>query len=393
MKFQTKAIHTSMPRKDAYGALAMPVYHCCAYQFPDHQAMIDSFTQVSDDPDYSRVTNPTVIHLERVIRSLTGAHEVVAFNSGMAAISAAVMAVASAGKRIVTSKHLFGNTYLLLTRTLKRFGVETVLVDLTNPSEVQEALTDNTCCIYLETITNPQMEVADLRVLSQLAHSVGAALIADTTMIPFTYVDSRGLGIDIEVLSSTKYLSGGATSLGGIVIDYGTVPGFADALRKDLLMNLGGYMTPHAAYMQTLGLETLDARYSVQEANALNIALELSQRGDVEVNYPGLPDNPYHELCRDQYGGRYSAMLTISLPTEEACFRFIDALQLVRRATNLFDNKTLAIHPHSTIFGTIDRDTRAQMDVSERLIRLSVGLEDVDDLLADLNHAIDTAIS
>ncbi|MBD5419338.1 MAG: PLP-dependent transferase [Bacteroides sp.] len=392
MKFQTKAIHTPYPRKDAYGALAMPVYHCCAYEFPDHQAMIDSFTQQSDDPDYSRVTNPTVINLEGIIRNLADAKEVVAFSSGMAAISAAVMAVAAAGKRIVTSKHLFGNTFLLLTRTLKRFGVETVLVDLTNPEEVKAALTPDTCCIYLETITNPQMEVADVRVLSELAHSVGAALIADTTMIPFLYVDSRSLGIDVEILSSTKYLSGGATSLGGIVIDYGSIEGFSDALRKDLLMNLGAYMTPHAAYMQTLGLETLDARYSVQEANALNIALELSERDDIEVCYPGLPDNPYHTLCRDQYGGRFGCMLTLTLPSEEACFRFIDELQLVKRATNLFDNKTLAIHPHSTIFGTIDRETRSRMDVSERLIRLSIGLEDAEDILADLNRAIDMAV-
>ena len=392
MKFQTKAIHTPYPRKDAYGALAMPVYHCCAYEFPDHQAMIDSFTQQSDDPDYSRVTNPTVINLEGIIRNLADAKEVVAFSSGMAAISAAVMAVAAAGKRIVTSKHLFGNTFLLLTRTLKRFGVETVLVDLTNPEEVKAALTPDTCCIYLETITNPQMEVADVRVLSELAHSVGAALIADTTMIPFLYVDSRSLGIDVEILSSTKYLSGGATSLGGIVIDYGSIEGFSDALRKDLLMNLGAYMTPHAAYMQTLGLETLDARYSVQEANALNIALELSERDDIEVCYPGLPDNPFHTLCRDQYGGRFGCMMTLTLPSEEACFRFIDELQLVKRATNLFDNKTLAIHPHSTIFGTIDRETRSRMDVSERLIRLSIGLEDAEDILADLNRAIDMAV-
>ena len=392
MKFQTKAIHTPYPRKDAYGALAMPVYHCCAYEFPDHQAMIDSFTQQSDDPDYSRVTNPTVINLEGIIRNLADAKEVVAFSSGMAAISAAVMAVAAAGKRIVTSKHLFGNTFLLLTRTLNRFGVETVLVDLTNPEEVKAALTPDTCCIYLETITNPQMEVADVRVLSELAHSVGAALIADTTMIPFLYVDSRSLGIDVEILSSTKYLSGGATSLGGIVIDYGSIEGFSDALRKDLLMNLGAYMTPHAAYMQTLGLETLDARYSVQEANALNIALELSERDDIEVCYPGLPDNPYHTLCRDQYGGRFGCMMTLTLPSEEACFRFIDELQLVKRATNLFDNKTLAIHPHSTIFGTIDRETRSRMDVSERLIRLSIGLEDAEDILADLNRAIDMAV-
>lgn len=392
MHKSTKAIHPGYPRPDAYGALAMPVYHCLAYEFPDHKAMIDSFTQVSDDPDYSRVTNPTVIHFENIVKQLSGAGEVVAFNSGMAAISAALMAVASAGKRIVTSRHLFGNTYLLLTRTLARFGVETLLVDLTDPDAVREAVNDNTCCIYLETVTNPQMEVADIRALADIAHVAGAAVLADTTMVPFIYTDARALGIDVEILSSTKYLSGGATSLGGLVIDYGTYPGFGETLRKDILMNIGGYMTPHAAYMQTLGLETLATRYEAQEANALNVALTLEERGDVEVCYPGLPSNPYHVMARDQFGGRFGAMLTLTLPSKEACFRFIDSLQLVRRATNLFDNKTLAIHPASTIFGTLDDATRESMDVSDRLIRLSIGLENADDIIEDLNRALDAAL-
>lgn len=388
----TRSIHHSYPRRDPYGALAMPVYHCLAYEFPDHEAMIDSFTQVSGDPDYSRVTNPTVINYEQIIKDLTGASDVVAFTSGMAAISAAVMSVAAAGKRIVTSRHLFGNTYLLLTRTLARFGVEPVLVDLTDLAAVREAVTDNTACIYLETVTNPQMEVADIRALADIAHAAGAPLLADTTMIPFLFTDSKGLGIDMEILSSTKYLSGGATSLGGLVIDYGTWPGLGDTLRKDLLMNLGGYMTPHAAYMQTLGLETLGARYDVQEKNAMAIAEALQNRGDVEVCYPGLSSNTYHILASRQFGGRFGAMITLMLPSKESCFGFIDELKLVRRATNLFDNKTLAIHPASTIFGTLDDSTRESMDVSDRLIRLSIGLEHPEDIIADLNQALDKAL-
>ncbi|MDE5663645.1 MAG: PLP-dependent aspartate aminotransferase family protein [Muribaculaceae bacterium] len=393
MDKNTSAIHSPFPRPDAYGALAMPVYHCLAYEFPDHQAMIDSFTQVSDDPDYSRVTNPTVIHLEQMVRRLTGATDVVAFTSGMAAISAAVMAVAGAGRRVVTSRHLFGNTYLLLTRTLARFGVETVLADLTDPEEVRRVVNDRTCCIYLETITNPQMEVADIRALADIAHAAGAALLADTTMIPFIYTDARALGVDVEILSSTKYISGGATSLGGLVIDYGTCPDMARNLRKDMLMNLGGYMTPHAAYMQTLGMETLSTRYEAQERNAMAVATALSHRPEVKVCYPGLPDNPYHELAARQFGGHFGAMLTLTLPSQEACFRMIDALKLVRRATNLFDNRSLAIHPASTIFGTIDADTRRAMDVSELLIRLSIGLENPADVIADLNQALDIALS
>lgn len=396
MKKETAAIHTPYPLPDPYGALAMPVYECCAFEFRDHKEMTDSFAGVSGAPDYSRVTNPTVINLENIIRNLTGARDVVAFNSGMAAISAAIMSLTAAGKKVVTSRHLFGNTYLLLTETLHRFGVETELVDLTDLNAVREAVDENTACIYLETVTNPQMEVADLKALSEIAHSHGAWLVADTTMIPFIYCDTVALGVDVEIFSSTKYISGGATSLGGIVIDYGTVPGFDTVLRKDLLMNLGGYMSTHPAYMQTLGMETLKVRYEMQERNALAVAEALQKFSadipGVEICYPGLPDNPWHEISKRQFGGHYSAMLTLSLPDEESCYRFIDSLQLVKRATNLFDNRTLAIHPYSTIFVTLPPEKRIAMDVSPRLIRLSIGLENADDIIADLTCAVKSAI-
>ena len=391
MNKSTEAIHPSFPRRDPYGALSMPVYHSLAYEFPDHQAMADAFTMRSDDPDYSRITNPTVIHFEHLVRSLSGAADAVALNSGMAAITATVMAVASAGKKVVTSRHIFGNTYLLLTRTLARFGVEDELIDLTDIDAVRRAVDDSTCCVYLETITNPQMEVADIRPIADIAHAHGIPVIADTTMIPFIYTDSRALGIDLEILSSTKYLSGGATSLGGLVLDYGNFPEISDRLRHDLLLNTGGYMTPHVAYMQTLGVETLHTRYEAHERNAMDVAGALAGRVDVEVCYPGLADNPYHEAAARQFGGRFSAMMTLSLPSEEGCFRFIDALRLIRRATNLFDNKTLAIHPASTIYGTLDDATRSSMDVSSRLIRLSIGLEDPADIIADINQALEKA--
>lgn len=392
MDKKTQALHTPYPQADAYGALSMPVYHCAAYEFANSTEMADSFCGRSSAPDYSRVTNPTVIHYENIVKALTGAKDVVAFNSGMAAISATAMSIVEAGKNIVTSRHLFGNTYLLFTRTLARFGVETRLVDLTDREAVEKAVDDNTAMVYLETVTNPQMEVADVPTLSEIAHRHGASLVADTTMIPFIYNDVHTLGVDVEILSSTKYLSGGATSLGGLVIDYGTIPGFTERLRKDLLMNLGGYLNPHAAYMQTLGLETLQARYEMQETNAMAVAKAMEETEGVEVCYPGLESNRWHEACRRQYGGRYSAMLTISLPDEEACTRFIDSLKLVKRATNLFDNRSLAIHPYSTIFGTLTPEQRKAMDVSERLIRLSIGLEDPADIIADLRQAIAKAL-
>lgn len=390
MKAQTRAIHTGFPSRDAYDSLSMPVYHTAAYEFENAAAMADAFCGRVKAPDYSRVMNPTVTYYEEKVKALTGAQEVVALNSGMSAISNTLLAVAEAGKRIVTSRHLFGNTYSLIAETLPRFGVDPVLCDLTDLEAVEQAVDGNTCCIYLEIITNPQMEVADLQALARIAHKRGIPLIADTTLIPFTQFDSHRLGVDIELVSSTKYLSGGATSIGGLVIDYGTCPGFGKRMRTEMLFNIGAYMTPHVAYMQTIGLETLDARYRIQSANAAGLAERLRTLAGIEsVNYVGLPDNRFHELARRQFGPTAGAMITIDLADEAACFRFIDRLRLIRRATNLFDNKTLAIHPASTIFGPFSAEQRRAMDVLDTTIRLSIGLEDADDLFDDIRQALE----
>ena len=389
MKDCTKAIHTPYQRRDAYDALQIPVYHTLAYEFDNADVMADAFCGRTDAPDYSRVLNPTVTHFEQRIAVLTGAKEVSAFTSGMAAISAMLFSAASAGKNIISSRHLFGNTYLLLTRTMARYGVEARLTDLTDPEAVEALVDDNTCCIFLESVTNPQTEVADVRALAGIAHRHGIPLIADTTMIPFTQFDGRGLGLDFQVVSTTKYVSGGATSLGGVIIDYGGFPEISTLIKKDSVFNFGGYMTPHAAYMQTLGLETLQVRYERQAASALKLARMLEKTpGVVAVGYPGLESHPQHTLFQEQYGEAAGAMLTFDLESEEACKRFINSLKLIHRATNLFDNRTLAIHPASTIFGPLTQEQRDAMDVKPTTIRLSVGLEDPDDLYADLKQAI-----
>lgn len=389
MKKQTAAIHTSFQSSDAYNALSMPVYHTAAYEFDNASEMSDAFCGRSDRPDYSRVMNPTVTFFENKVKSLTGAHEVVAMSSGMAAISNSLLALSAAGKNIVSSRHLFGNTYSLITGALSRFGVEPRLCDLTDPAAVEKMVDSDTCCIFFEIITNPQMEVADIKALAAIARRHGIPLVADTTMIPFTQFGAADAGIDIEIVSSTKYLSGGATSIGGLVIDYGNFPEFSKRIRNEMLFNLGAYMTPHVAYMQTIGLETLDARYRIQSANALALARRLSSLdGIMHVNYLGLEDNPYHSLAKAQFGDTAGAMITIDLADRDACFRFINNLRLIRRATNLFDNKSLAIHPASTIFGPFTDEQRQSMDIKETTIRLSVGLEDVDDLFDDIRQAL-----
>jgi O-acetylhomoserine (thiol)-lyase len=406
LSFEGKIWNTPYGKPDAYGALSMPVYHSAAYEFETAEAMEAAFTGKTTDYAYSRITNPTVQYFEDRVQAITGAFSVTALNSGMAAITNAIIAVAQTGSNIVTSKHLFGNTYSFFVSTLAAFGVETRFCNLTNPDEVEAHIDDNTCAVFLEILTNPQLEVVDLKTLSAITKDKGVPLIADTTVIPFCTFKAKDFGINIEIVSSTKYISGGATGLGGLIIDYGnfnwlSLPklhtmakefgpkAFTVKLRKEIHRNLGAYMTPQVAYMQTLGLETLTVRYNRATDTCLKLVEKLNKLSEVEsVNYTGLPSNRYYNLSKEQFGDRPGAMFTLNLASREACFSFMNKLKVVRRATNLFDNKTLAIHPASTIFGTFTPEVRKEMNVSDKTIRISVGLEDVQDLYQDFVQAL-----
>ena len=389
MKKQTIAINTPFVRPDVYGSLAVPIYNNVAFEFQDAQEMADAFCNRIKAPDYARVENPTVTQFEQRVKALTGAQHVTAFNSGMAAISNALLSVTEHQKNIVSSHHLFGNTLALISSTLPRFGVEPRLRDLTNIEEVEKAIDNNTCCVFLEVLTNPQLEVANLQAITEIAHRKGVPVIADSTLIPFTETNLKALGVDMEVVASTKYISGGGTSLGGLIIDYGTFPEINQRVKYELLFNLGAYMSPQAAYMQTLGLETLDVRYHRQAASALQLAKDLKEIVAIKrVNYVGLSDNPYHALAQQQFGKTAGAMLTIDLESKERCFHFLNRLKLIHRATNLFDNRSLAIHPASTIFGNFTQQQLEQMDVRDTTIRLSIGLEAPEDLILDIQQAL-----
>ena len=402
----SELLHTPYAKPDVYNALSMPIYHSAAYEFDSAEQMELAFTGRATDHTYSRITNPTVQYFEDRVRTITGAFSVTALNSGMAAITNAIITVAKSGSNIVTSRHLFGNTYSFFASTLSAFGVEIRFCDLTNPDEVESHIDANTCAVFLEIITNPQLEVADLKAISAIAKEKGVPLIADTTIIPFCAFKAKDFGIDIEIVSSTKYISGGATGLGGLILDYGNFDwlsspklhvmakefghaAFTAKLRKEIHRNLGAYMTPQAAYMQTLGLETLNLRYKQATSNCMQLVEKLSELPEVEsVNYTGLSSNKYHELSKAQFGENPGAMFTFNLASREACFRFMNKLKLIKRATNLFDNKTLAIHPASTIYGTFTPEVRKEMNVSDKTIRMSVGLEEVADLLKDIKHAL-----
>lgn len=406
ISFEARVLHTPYEKPDAYNALSMPVYNTAAYEFDTAEAMEAAFCGNTSDHAYSRITNPTVQYFEDRVRAITGAMSVTALNSGMAAICNTLMTIGRANANIVTSPHLFGNTFSLLKNTLAAFGMEARFCDLTNPDEVRANIDCNTCALFLEVITNPQLEVADLKLLSSIGKEAGIPLIADTTIVPFSVFHGKEYGIDIEIISSTKYISGGATSIGGLILDNGTFDwshfitlkhwyeqfgerAFTARLRKEIHRNLGAYMTPQVAYMQTLGLETMQVRFDRQGTTCLELAGRLQALdGIVSVNYTGLKDNPYYKLSTAQFGKYPGAMLTFDLVSREACFAFMNRLKLIRRATNLFDNKTLAIHPASTIYGSFTEELRQSMDISQQIIRLSVGLESVDDLYNDIRQAL-----
>ena len=409
MKYETKVLTTKYQKPDAYGALSMPVYYTAAFEFPSAKAMSDAFCGRSMAPSYARIANPTTTYLEERVRQLTGAVSVTALNTGMAAIHYALAAVSGEGLNIVASKHLFGNSVSLLRDTLGSFGVETRFVDFTQPQEVEAQIDDHTCALFFEIITNPQLFVADIAALAAIAHKAGVPLIADTTIVPFSTFHAVELGVDIEVVSSTKYISGGGTGLGGLLIDYGRFDwsqhpntvlhrrtkrvgkkmAFTARVKTELVTNLGALMTPQVAYMETLGLDTLDIRFRRQAETTLWLAQQCRELSTIKrVNYTGLEDNPFYDLSCRQFGKLPGAVFTIALESKEAAFNFIDKLQVIRRATNLFDRKSLAIHPASTIFGLFTAEQCEEMSVPDTTVRLSIGLEDGEDLLGDIRQAL-----
>jgi O-acetylhomoserine (thiol)-lyase len=405
--FTTRAIHAPFLKKDPHGALHLPVYDSVAFEFGTAEETEEAFLGKRPRHTYTRITNPTVEHLEQKIRHVTGACAVVAVSSGMAAIANTILSIARQGENIVTTKLIFGNTYSLFERTLKPWGLETRYADFARPETVASQIDGNTRALFCETITNPQLEVADIRALGAIARRHKIPLVVDTTVTPLYFFNSRDCGVDIEVLSATKYLSGGATTVGGLIIDNGTYDWrhnpkleqeaqqfgpftLVTKLKREVYRNLGACLAPHNAYLQSLGLETLALRADRSCQNARTLAEFLSRHPRVKkVNYPGLATSPYHEVAARLFGARCGALVTFELASRQECFALLNKLKMVRRATNLNDNKTLALHPASTIFCEYPADLKRQMGVPETLIRLSVGIEDVEDIVADVSQALE----
>ncbi|MDR1453751.1 MAG: aminotransferase class I/II-fold pyridoxal phosphate-dependent enzyme [Candidatus Margulisbacteria bacterium] len=407
--FATKSIHTRFLKKDAHNALHMPVYDSVAFAADTAEELEASFRGRKPAHTYSRISNPTVEHFEQKVKNFSGAQGVTAVASGMAALSALFLTIAGQGDNIVTTRHIFGNTYSLFATTLKQWGLETRYTDLTDLRQTEHAVDARTRALFLETITNPQLEVADIAGLAEIAQKKKILLIADTTLTPPYLFDAGKFGVQLEILSSTKYISGGATSLGGLILDYGVYdyrhnPHLAEqaarfgpyallqVLKTRVCRDLGNILSPHNAYLQSVGLETLVLRAKLSCANTLALAEFLQTQPQVRrINYPGLADSPSFALAQKQFPNGAGALLTFELESREKCFRFLNQLKLIRRATNLNDNKTLIIHPASTIFSEYSAEQKTAMGVPETLIRLAVGIEDLADLQEDLQQALEAA--
>ena len=404
--FTTRIIHTPYAREDAHHALHQPIYSNAAFDFESAEQMELTFQGRLPVHAYSRISNPTVENLELRIKQITGALNVTALSSGMAAVSNAIFMLASTGSNIIASKHLFGNTYVFFESTIKDFGIETRFCDLTNNEEVKANIDENTVAIFVETITNPQLEVVDLKSLSDTAHALNVPFIADSTLTPPNVFSAKDFGIDIEIISSTKCISGGGTSVGGLIVDYGTFNwskskklasyakrfgpyAFNYKLRREIFRNLGACLSPFAAFLQSLGLETLQLRFEKAANNCRELAEFLISLPEVkQVNYPGIKGTEFYEISEKQFGKFPGAMLTFDFSTREECFNFMNKLELIRRATNVYDNKTLILHPASTIYCDFDQEKRESLHVSDTMLRLSLGIEDIEDLKNDLIQAI-----
>ena len=404
--FTTRSLHTPFPVKDAHNALLMPVYDSVAYEFDSARDMELAFTGKKPGHIYSRTSNPTVQYFEEKIKALTGSFGAVALASGMAAISNAILALTEKGDNIISSNHLFGHTYALFKTTLPAWGIEVRMVDINSADAVKEAIDDKTRVVFFETITNPQLEITNIPEILKAVKGNGPVIMADTTMTPPYIFGSKKHGVDIEVLSATKFISGGATAFGGVIIDNGTMNpetfpalkkwtersgrgAFVAKIRKELFRHLGGSMTAQTAHYLNLGLDTLALRIDRSVSNSLKTASYLKSHDSVKsVTYAGLTDHPQYHLAQQLFGGKPGAVVTFDLKNRKACFRFLDNLKLIRRATNLNDNKSLIIHPWSTIYSEFPEKEKEEMQIRDTMLRLSVGIEDPEDIINDIETAL-----
>ncbi len=425
MRIETLAVHAAYKPGPTTKSAAVPLYQTTAYAFDSAQHGADLFDLKVAGNIYTRITNPTNDVLEQRVAALEGGIAAVAMASGMAAITAAIQTIAETGDNIVSASTLYGGTYNLFAHTFPQQGIEVRFADAANPASFAALIDARTKAVFCESIGNPLGNVTDIAALAAVAHAAGVPLIVDNT-VPSPYL-CRPIehGADIVVHALTKYMNGHGTSLGGIIVDSGKFPwgqhkerfkrlnepdvsyhgvvytealgaaAYIGRVRVVPLRNMGAALSPFNAWLTLQGIETLPLRMDRICDNTLALAKFLQSHDKVEwVRYAGLPDHPDHALAQRQMGGNASGILSYGLKTLEADpraagARFLDALGLFTRLVNIGDAKSLATHPASTTHRQLDAAELAKAGVSENMVRLSIGIEHIDDLQADLVQALD----
>ncbi|WP_339730532.1 bifunctional O-acetylhomoserine aminocarboxypropyltransferase/cysteine synthase [uncultured Pseudomonas sp.] len=423
MKLETLAIHAGYSPDPTTKAVAVPIYQTSSFAFDDTQHGADLFDLKVAGNIYSRIMNPTNAVLEERVAALEGGVGALAVASGMAAITYAIQTVAEAGDNIVSVAKLYGGTYNLLAHTLPRFGIQTRFAAHDDIAALEALIDDNTKAVFCESIGNPAGNIVDLAALAAAAHRHGVPLIVDNTVATPILCRPFEHGADIVVHSLTKYIGGHGTSIGGIVVDSGKFPwadnkprfpllntpdpsyhgvtyteafgpaAFIGRCRVVPLRNTGAALSPFNAFLILQGLETLALRMERHCENALKVAHYLQNHPQVAwVKYAGLPDHPEHALAQRFCGGKPASILSFGIVGGQAAgARFIDALQLVVRLVNIGDAKSLACHPASTTHRQLNDEELERAGVPRDMVRLSIGIEHSDDILADLAQALDAA--
>ena len=419
---ETKALHAGQVPDPATNARAVPIYATTSYVFDDaaHAARLFGLQEFGNI--YTRIMNPTTGVFEERVAALEGGVAALGLSSGQAAETLAILNLARAGQNIVSSSSLYGGTYNLFHYTLPKLGITTTFVDGSDPANYAAAIDENTRAVYLETIGNPRLDVADIRAVADVAHAHGVPVIVDNTFAPLL-AQPIAQGADIVIHSATKWIGGHGTVIGGVVVDGGTFDwaasprfhedfvapdpsyhgvSYAEAfgnlafiikLRVQGLRDLGAALSPFNAWQLIQGLETLPLRIERHSQNALAVAQWLQDRPEVEwVNYPGLASHASHEIARRTLTGGFGGMITFGIKGGiDAGKTLIDSVKLFSLLANVGDAKSLIIHPASTTHQQLGVEEQASTGVTPDLIRLSIGIEHIDDILADLDQALRAA--
>lgn len=420
MKQDTLAIHGGFRPDPTTRAVATPIYQTTSYAFDNTQHGADLFDLKVEGNIYTRIMNPTNAILEERVTLMEGGVGALAMASGMAAITAAIQTVAEAGDNIVTTSQLYGGTYNFFAHTLPKQGIEVRFVSSSDPADFAARMDDRTKLLFCETVGNPAGNIVDIEALAKVAHGQGIPLMVDNT-VPTPYLwRPIEQGADVVIHSLTKFMGGHGTTVGGIIVDSGQFPwadyperfpqlnepdpsyhgvvytealgaaAFIGRCRVVPLRNMGAALSPMNAFLLLQGIETLHLRMERHCENALAVARYLESHPAVNwVNYAGLESNRYHELARKYMNGRASGILSFGINGgDEAGARFIDALQMIVRLVNIGDAKSLACHPASTTHRQLNDDELASAGVSRDLVRLAVGIEHADDIIADVEQAL-----